>query len=78
MVAGAWTSAAFSKFERAYGAAEAVKVLKGKYEDEYMGAGLALGFSTHKRRNAEFSAQNQWLLVGMIRLDEVTQPSLVF
>jgi hypothetical protein len=72
------TAAAFSRFERSYGRARALKALKGKYEDEYMRAGLALGFSTHKRRNAEFGAQNQWLLVGMIRLDEVTQPSLAF
>ena len=70
------TSAAFSRFERAYGRAGALEALKRKYEDEYMRAGLALGFSTHKRRNAEFGTQNQWLLVAMIRLDEVTQPSL--
>lgn len=72
------TSAAFSRFERAYGRTQALEALKGKYEDEYMRAGLALGFSTHKRRNAEFGSQNQWLLVGMIRLDEVSQPSLTF
>lgn len=70
------TSAAFNRFEREYGAAEALKALKGKYEDEYMRSGLALGFSTHKRRNAEFGTRNQWLLVAMIRLDEVNQPSL--
>lgn len=70
------TSAAFNRFEREYGRSTAISVLKEKYEDEYMRAGLALGFSTHKRRNAEFGTDNQWLLVGMIRLDEVTQPSL--
>lgn len=70
------TSAAFRRFERMYGRARALNVLKSKYEDEYMRAGLALGFSTHKRRNAEFGAQNQWLLVGLIRLDETRQPSL--
>lgn len=72
------TSAAFSRFEREYGRQRALQALRGKYEDEYMRAGLALGFSTHKRRNAEFGSQNQWLLVGMIRLDEVTQSSFVF
>lgn len=72
------TAAAFNRFERAYGRVEALKALRGKYEHEYMRAGLALGFSTHKRRNAEFGAQNQWLLVAMIRLDEVKQSSLGF
>jgi hypothetical protein len=72
------TVAAFSRFEREYGRTEALKVLRGKYEDEYMRAGLALGFSTHKRRNAEFGTRNQWLLVAMIRLDEVRQASLIF
>ncbi|WP_188053148.1 hypothetical protein [Sphingosinithalassobacter sp. CS137] len=72
------TAAAFSRFERAYGRVEALRSLRGKYEDEYMRAGLALGFSTHKRRNAEFGTQNQWLLVAMIRLDEIKQPSLSF
>lgn len=70
------TAAAFNRFERMYGRAGAVDALRTKYEDEYMRAGLALGFSTHKRRNAEFGTQNQWLLVAMIRLDEVIQPSL--
>lgn len=70
------TAAAFSRFERAYGRARALDALRGKYEDEYMRAGLVLGFSTHKRRNAEFGTQNQWLLVGMIRLDDVDQPTL--
>lgn len=71
------TSAAFMRFERAYGRHEAIAALKKKYEDEYMTAGLVLGFSTHKRRNAEFGAQNQWLLVGMIRLDETRQTSML-
>jgi hypothetical protein len=72
------TAAAFNGFERLYGRAQAIENLKSKYEDEYMKAGLALGFSTHKRRNAEFSDRNQWLLVGMIRLDVVKQQSLSF
>ena len=72
------TSAAFNRFERGYGRAEAIKILKQKYETEYMSAGLALGFSTHSRRNAEFGTQNQWLLVGILRLDETQQVSLAF
>lgn len=72
------TAAAFSRFEREYGRTEGLQALRRKYEDEYMRAGLVLAFSTHKRRNAEFGTQNQWLLVGMIRLDKVAQPSLMF
>lgn len=72
------TTAAFGRFERLYGRAEALNVLRRKYEDEYMAAGLVLGFSTHKRRNAEFGTQNQWLLVGVIRLNEVKQAALDF
>jgi len=72
------TSAAFNRFEREYGQVNAINALKAKYEDEYMRAGLALGFSTHKRRNAEFGPRNQWLLVAMVRLDEVRQSSLAF
>lgn len=71
------TSAAYNRFERTYGQNEAIQALRKKYEDEYMRAGLALGFSTHKRRNAEFNTENQWLLVGMIRLNEVSQQSLL-
>lgn len=71
------TSAAFSRFEREYGREEAVEILKTKYENEYFSAGLALAFSTHSRRNVTYGAANQWLLVGMIRLDEYGQGDLL-
>lgn len=67
------TAAAFNRFERMYGEKRAVEILKEKYEDQYLKAGLVLGFSTHKRRNIEHSTRNQWLLVGMIRLDKTDQ-----
>lgn len=69
------TSAAFNRFERDFGEAKAIRELKWKYEEQYFKAGLVLGFSTHKRRNVEHGTANQWLLVGMIRLDETTQAS---
>ncbi|VAV89164.1 hypothetical protein MNBD_ALPHA04-1442, partial [hydrothermal vent metagenome] len=47
--------------------------LREKYEDQYFKAGLALGFSTHSRRNVENNTDNQWLLVGLIRLDDTQQ-----
>lgn len=67
------TSAAFNRFERRFGEEGAIRELKYKYEDQYLAAGLVLGFSTHKRRNVEHGTTNQWLLVGMIRLDETRQ-----
>lgn len=70
------TSAAFNKFERKYGASDALKKLKQKYEEQYFNAGLVMGFSTHSRRNQEFGTKNQWLLVGLIRLDPYNQGAL--
>lgn len=70
------TMAAFNRFERQYGAKRAVEILKQKYEDEYFKAGLVLGLSTHSRRNIEFGTKNQWLLVGLIRLDDTQQMGL--
>lgn len=71
------TAAAFNRFDRMYGEKKAIEVLKEKYEDAYFKAGLALGFSTHSRRNLENSTQNQWLLVGLIRLDDTNQSSFL-
>lgn len=74
-----WESyAAYNKFEAMYGSQEAIKNIKQKFEVEYFAAGLVLAFSTHKRRNLEFSNKNQWLLVGIIRLDESRQSTLDF
>ena len=69
------TVAAFNRFDRMYGQERAIEILKEKYEDQYFRAGLVLGFSTHSRRNAENNTRNQWLLVGLIRLDEAKQRS---
>ena len=71
------TAAAFNRFDRMYGEQRAISILKEKYEDQYLKAGLVLGFSTHSRRNVENNTRNQWLLVGLIRLDEATQPSFL-
>lgn len=70
------TAAAFNRFERLYDESKAIEILQQKYEVDYFKAGLVLGFSTHSRRNVEFGAQNQWLLVSLIRLDEAKQASL--
>ncbi|MCB2064392.1 MAG: hypothetical protein KDE25_13290 [Novosphingobium sp.] len=70
------TVAAFNRFDREYGESRAVSFLKEKYEDQYFKAGIVLGLSTHSRRNIENNTKNQWLLVGLIRLNETTQSSL--
>ena len=70
------TSAAFNKFESMYGRSRAIEVLKSKYENEYFKSGLVLAFSTHSRRNVTFGTRNQWLLVGIIRLDQPKQSEL--
>ena len=71
------TATAFTKFDQKYGEARAVDYLKQKYEQQYFEAGLVLGFSTHSRRNVEYNTKNQWLLVGLIRLDETHQGDLL-
>lgn len=71
------TSTAYMRFRRDYGECEAIKILKSKYEDEYFSAGLVLAFSTHKLRNVTHGTANQWLLVGLIRLDDFPQDDLL-
>lgn len=70
------TSAAFNRFDNQYGRTRALEILKDKYEREYFGAGLALAFSTHSRRNVTYNTKNQWLLVGLIRIDHDPQTDL--
>jgi len=70
------TSAAFNRFDRQYGEKRALEIITEKYEEQYFKAGLVLGFSTHSRRNVEYGTRNQWLLVGLIRLDRTTQGTL--
>ena len=67
-----WESVgAFFNFRRRFqDEHRALETLKEKYEVEYFQKGLALAFSTHSRRG------QQWLLVGLIRLDEDLQSDL--
>ena len=55
----------------------ALASLKETYEQHYMQRGMALAFSTHSRRNITHGLANQWLLVGMIRIDESSQGDLL-
>lgn len=72
------TSSAFNRFEQTYGQKRAVEIIKEKYEQQYFNTGLVLSFSTHSRRNIECGTVNQWLLVGLIRLDDESQGHLAF
>jgi hypothetical protein len=71
------TSSAYSRFEHQYGHKRAIEIIRDKYENQYFKAGLALAFSTHSRRNVTYGTSNQWLLVGLIRLDESSQGDLL-
>ena len=71
------TVAAFRRFQSMYGRKNAIDTLKRKYEDEFFSAGLVLAFSTHSRRNITNGINNQWLLVGVIRLDRSSQGDLL-
>lgn len=59
------TSTAFLRRREAKGTElEALQSLQKTYEDEYFRKGMAFGLGTHMRR------QSQWLLVGVVRVDE--------
>ncbi|MDD9910333.1 MAG: hypothetical protein OXR62_11655 [Ahrensia sp.] len=71
------TSSAYLRFLRKYGSKRAMEILREKYEDQYFRSGLVLAFSTHSRRNVTYGTNNQWLLVGLIRLDQDAQGDLL-
>lgn len=71
------TSTAFFRRKKSEGSdSAALNSLKETYEVNYMQSGLALAFSTHSRRNVTYGTPNQWLLVGIIRIDESKQDDL--
>lgn len=66
------TSTAFFRRRASLGSeAEALASLKSTYEDDYAKRGVRFALGTHKRR------QNQWLLVGVLRVDESVQTELL-
>jgi hypothetical protein len=65
------TSTAFFVRRAYHGELGALDSLKETYERDYVQRGLALAIGTHSRRN------NQWLLVGIIRVDDVPQLDLL-
>jgi len=65
------TSTAFSRRLESEGSEEgALKSLRDTYEVDYMNKGMRLALGTHSRRN------KQWLLVGILRVDDQRQGEL--
>ena len=72
MTCGDWeTSATFFKWRKSYGEQEALVRLKDTYENRYAKKGLAFAMGTVAKR------PKQWLLLGIIRMDEIFQPALL-
>jgi len=64
------TSAMFFRWRRDYGQAQTLKMMKEKFEGEYPDKGMVFALGTHSLR------PKQWLLVGVIRLNETSQAQL--
>jgi hypothetical protein len=64
------TSATFYRFRRMYGEANALQKMDEIFNVIYPRQGMTFAMGTHSRR------PKQWLLVGVIRLDPVSQMSL--
>ncbi len=64
------TAVTFYRRERDIGADEALASMAKTFGEEYPEKGMAFAMGTHSRRS------EQWLLVGVLRLDQVNQLSL--
>lgn len=69
---GDWeTSATFFNHRSRYGEDEALKYMKDTFGKEYPQKGMVFAMGTHSVR------KRQWLLVGVLRLDELQQMELI-
>lgn len=66
------TSTAFFRRRVACGEVAALTSLQKTYEEDYLQRGIRLALGTHSRRN------KQWLLVGVLRVDDDPQAELSF
>ncbi len=66
------TAATFYKWEKSLGATAALKRMGTVFNEEYPAAGMAFAMGTHSRH------PDQWLLVGVLRLDAVRQATFTF
>ncbi len=64
------TSAMFYNFQNRYGENDALAIMDKTFNEEYPSKGMVFAMGTHSRR------PQQWLLVGVIRLDEIAQMPL--
>ncbi len=64
------TSTAFFRRRAKMGEQEALNSLKATYEVDYLNKGMRFALGTHSRR------KNQWLLVGVLRVDDQKQGEL--
>ena len=72
MECGDWeTAATYFNFSKRYDPGRALEHLRQTYEVDYPKRGVVLALGTQKKR------PRQWLLLGIIRLDESHQPSLL-
>lgn len=65
------TAAAYFKFSKDYGPSKALDLLRETYEVTYPLRGVVFALGTQKKR------PKQWLLLGIIRLDESQQLQLI-
>ena len=63
------TSAMFNKFRREYGETDALKKMSEVFNEDYPSRGMAFAMGTHSSPKRA----KQWLLIGVIRLDEPKQ-----
>lgn len=66
------TAAMFYNFEKRIGEKAALEAMRKTFEEDYPAKGMAFAMGVHSRR------QEQWLLVGVLRLDEPQQRSIDF
>jgi hypothetical protein len=64
------TAATFYKWERLLGVKAALDRMDTVFNEEYPVAGMAFAMGTHSRH------PDQWLLVGVLRLDALHQAAL--
>ena len=73
MKCGDWeTNAMFWRWSKKYGEQEALKRMSKVFNEEYSSRGMVFAMGTQKKR------PKQWILLGVIRLDELKQASFVF
>jgi hypothetical protein len=61
----------YLKWSSLYGEQKALSEMARVFGDEYPKKGMLLAMGTHGQRNW------QWMIIGVLRMDEIVQPSLL-